>query len=209
MATAMSRSGANARQQSNSTHPSHPKQEKSAVNRLIPLALLASLPWVAPVWAQEEAALIVVEDRGGVSAQPYYRAMKLPLRATQVVAPPVTSVPTPPKRRFSEADMLPVRSPQLTPGTFPRRVFDAPGLPPFFMVGDDEASRNWLRDRASALRSIHAVGLVVNVETLAALAALRVLAPGLLLLPVSADDLAARLGVRHYPALITATSIEQ
>ena len=38
--------------------------------------------------------------------------------------------------------------------------------------------------------------------------ALRRLAPGLMLSPISGDDLAQRLGIRHYPVLITATGIE-
>lgn len=53
------------------------------------------------------------------------------------------------------------------------------------------------------------MGLVVNVESMAALTALRRLAPGLTLSPVSGDDLAQRLGLRHYPVLITSTGVEQ
>ena len=49
----------------------------------------------------------------------------------------------------------------------------------------------------------------VNVESMAALTALRRLAPGLILSPASGDDLAQRLGLRHYPVLITATGVEQ
>ena len=41
------------------------------------------------------------------------------------------------------------------------------------------------------------------------LARLRALVPGVPLAPVAGDDLADRLGLRHYPALITATGIEQ
>ena len=52
------------------------------------------------------------------------------------------------------------------------------------------------------------MGLVVNVATPEALVALRRLAPGLMLSPISGDDLAQRLGIRHYPVLITATGIE-
>jgi integrating conjugative element protein (TIGR03765 family) len=59
------------------------------------------------------------------------------------------------------------------------------------------------------LRELGAAGLVVNVDSSAELDELRRLAPGLTLSPVSADDLAQRLGVRHYPVLITATGIEQ
>lgn len=53
------------------------------------------------------------------------------------------------------------------------------------------------------------MGLVVNVKSAEALAALRALVPGLLLSPVAGDDLAERLGLRHYPVLITATGVEQ
>ena len=77
------------------------------------------------------------------------------------------------------------------------------------VVGDDEASRAWLQRRAAALRERGAVGLVVNVETVQDLARLRALVPGVPLAPVAGDDLADRLGLRHYPALISATGIEQ
>ena len=82
-------------------------------------------------------------------------------------------------------------------------------MQPFFLVGDDAASHAWLRQNADALRERNAWGLVVNVETSQALAQLRALAPGLNLSPVSADELAERLGLRHYPVLVTATGIEQ
>ena len=104
--------------------------------------------------------------------------------------------------------MLPVRSVWLSPGEEPRRVIRAPGLSPLFLVGDDDRSRAWLRQRHKILRELHAVGLVVNVTTPEALAALRRLAPGLMLSPASGDDLAQRLRLRHYPVLITATGIE-
>jgi integrating conjugative element protein (TIGR03765 family) len=58
------------------------------------------------------------------------------------------------------------------------------------------------------LRELQAVGLVVNVGSSEALAGLRRLAPGLTLSPTQADDLALRLGIRHYPVLMTATGIE-
>ena len=64
-------------------------------------------------------------------------------------------------------------------------------------------------DLIRRLRERGAVGLVVNVETVQGLARLRTLVPGVPLAPMSGDDLAERLGLRHYPVLITATGIEQ
>lgn len=170
------------------------------------LAMLLCLTG-APVLAQSPP-LVVVEDHGGVSALPYYQGLDLPPSQGQAnTAAPIT-VPTP-IQPFSEADMLPVRSRRLSPGEEPRRVIQAPGLMPMFVIGDDERSRAWLHARGDALRDLNAVGLVVNVESAVGLEALRTLAHGLTLAPTSGDDLAQRLGLRHYPVLITATGIEQ
>ena len=170
--------------------------------------LLASALGLLTVVVQAASKpLIVVEDHGGTSALPYYQALN-----PQDSGEAKPSAPSPAPRVSSPADaeaaMLPVRSARLSPGDEPRRVIRAPGLTPLFLVGDDDRSRAWLRQRRSALQGLQAVGLVVNVASPDALAALRRLAPGLTLSPVSGDDLALRLGIRHYPVLITATSIE-
>ncbi|MBN0649847.1 integrating conjugative element protein [Pseudomonas aeruginosa] len=149
--------------------------------------------------------LVVVQDRGGTSALPYYEALNLLPRTPK----PLIAMPVPPSKADGEANMLPVRSTKLTPGTVIRRVIEAPGLQPFFLIGDDEASHAWLRRHAVSLRERNAVGLVVNVDSMQGLARLRALAPGIQLAPVVADDLADRLGVRNYPVLITSTGIEQ
>lgn len=169
------------------------------------LAACLSLAWL-PVTAQADT-LIVVEDRGGASALPYYEALNLQSRSD--MTSPRIKIPRPPANAFNESAMLPVRSLRLSPGDVTRRVIEAPGLPPLFLVGDDERSRAWLRQRAQHLHELNAVGLVVNVASAEALATLRTLVPGLSLAPVAGDDLAERLGLHHYPVLITATGIEQ
>jgi len=152
--------------------------------------------------------LIVVQDLGGVSALPYYEALNLQPRNVDAL-PPNIMVPQAPATPISEADMVPVRSARLTPGSVTRRAIEAPGLRSFFIVGDGEISADWLRRHAASLRERGAIGLMVNVETVQALNHLRALVPDVSLSPVSGDDLAERLGLRHYPALITATGIEQ
>lgn len=163
-------------------------------------------PWLAPFAFSQPAPLIVVEDKGGTSALPYYQALKLQKRTLQS---PSLKTPQLPVKPVSDADMLPVRSRWLSPGVVTRQPLEAPGLMPFFVVGDDDLSRTWLQERAPGLRQLNAVGLVVNVGSIEALVALRQLVPGLALAPVSGDDLAERLALRHYPVLITATGIEQ
>ncbi|CAM8846115.1 Integrating conjugative element protein [Burkholderia pseudomallei] len=149
--------------------------------------------------------LIVVGNDGGVSALPYYRALNLLPDASAVAPPPVPATPHAPYR---EADLLPVHSARLTPGRVTPRTLRAPGLSPFFLIGDDRPSRAWLHAHDDALRAMGAIGLVVNVDSADGLAALRRDAPGLTLVPTSGDDIATRLGLSHYPVLVTATGIE-
>ena len=171
------------------------------------IAMLFGLcSWLGSAVQAQSEPLIVIEDRGGDSALPYYEALNLQPRTS---GSPRIELPKPPAQSFSEADLLPVHSSRLSPGTVPRRVIEAPGLMPFFLVGEDDLSRHWLEQRAAALQELNAVGFVVNVSSGQALAALRRLAPGLTLAPVSGDDLAERLELRHYPVLVTPTGIEQ
>ncbi|WP_411832904.1 integrating conjugative element protein [Pseudoxanthomonas mexicana] len=169
-----------------------------------PLAVLSCLSFAT---LAQSPPLVVVEDRGGASALPYYEALNLQPRADR--PPPRIELPRVPNHAFDEADMLPVRSVRLSPGDVARRVIQAPGLRPLFLIGDDDRSRAWLRQRGSALHELGAVGLVVQVESPQALASLRALIPELPLAPASGDELAQRLGLRHYPVLVTATGIEQ
>ena len=173
------------------------------------LMLLVGVDVTLPAFA-EERDLIVVDDLGGASALPYYSALNLQPRNTprSLVDPLPVRTPAP-VARYSEADLLPVRSTRLTPGLVEYRAINVPGLTPLFLIGDDDRSRGWLRERLPELLALRAIGLVVNVSSADALASLRELAPGLILAPTSGDDLGARLGLHHYPMRITATGIEQ
>jgi integrating conjugative element protein (TIGR03765 family) len=167
-----------------------------------PISLAVMACFSAPALA---AGLIVVEDRGGDSALPYYEALASSEKRAGLPVPRKAS----PIRSPSEAEaaLLPVRSPLLSPGEEPSRAIHAPGLTPLFLIGDDARSRVWLTRNYAELRNLRAVGLVVNVATPEALAALRRLAPDISLSPASGDDLARRLGLSHYPVRITATGI--
>ena len=108
-----------------------------------------------------------------------------------------------------EAWILPVSSSQLTPGPITRRSLNMPGLQPFFLVGDDPQSLDWLRQRAAGLREIGAAGLAVEVANTTTLSRIRAAAPGITIVPVNGNDIATRLQIEHYPVLVTATSLEQ
>lgn len=129
----------------------------------------------------------------------------LSLACTANALEPPDGLPTP----YTEADLLPIRSPSLRPGQVEPRAVTLPGITALFLIGDDPRSHAWLQQRLPDLRRLGAAGLVVNVESAAALQTLRERSPGLTLSPVPGDDLAQRLGLSHYPLLITATAIEQ
>lgn len=154
--------------------------------------------------------LIVVADHGGESARPYFVAISGAGVDEKEGYSPQIGGQNRPSQPYGEKDMLPVISEQLSPGRVTPRPLDLPGgFTPIFLIGDDELSRQWLAQRGDNLRNMHAVGLIVQVENAQSLQTLRAEAQGLELRPVSGDGLAERLGLQHYPVLISQRGIEQ
>ncbi|MCC8458705.1 integrating conjugative element protein, partial [Photorhabdus aegyptia] len=110
---------------------------------------------------------------------------------------------------LTEGGMLPVETPELSPGPVDARPLQLPGMGALFMIGDDARSKQWLKKNLVGLRKKQAVGLLVSVRDKAQLDELRQLAEGLVLAPASGSDLARRLNLRHYPVLITDTGLTQ
>ena len=105
--------------------------------------------------------------------------------------------------------LLPIQSPGLTPGPVQARAHDRPFSRPFFLIGSDVHSRQWLQDHRDRLKDIGAVGMLVQADTLDDLRTIAELADGLSILPASASDIAKALGISHYPVLISTHAIEQ
>ncbi|WP_318269754.1 integrating conjugative element protein [Salinisphaera orenii] len=117
---------------------------------------------------------------------------------------------TRPDGTYDEGSMLPVASNQLSPGHVAKRPIHLPSVTtPFFLIGDGDLSRHWLKQRRSKLKQLHAVGLVVDVQTEAQMKRLRRLGDGLVMHPTHGNDIAKRLGLSHYPVLITPKAIQQ
>ncbi|MBJ9260219.1 integrating conjugative element protein [Citrobacter amalonaticus] len=151
------------------------------------------------------ASLTVVGDLGGEPTRPYFDAINA---GPDPSVPDMSSLPQAPAS-LSISDMLPVITPEMTPGTVSSRPLQLPGLPPVFVVGDDEMSRAWLQQRGAELKRMGATGMVVNVRTEGALDSLRRLLPDTEMVPVRGGDLAQRLKLSHYPVLITADGLAQ
>ncbi|MEZ8633690.1 integrating conjugative element protein [Vibrio lentus] len=103
--------------------------------------------------------------------------------------------------------MVPVSTPQLTPGKVERRTLKQSVSTPLFIVGDDALSHRWLSAKRDYLASIGAQGLVVNVKTKAGWQ--RFKRYDLTLYPVAGRDFAAAFGLRHYPVLIERGELKQ
>lgn len=166
------------------------------IARALALSFVSILP--LPVNADQHTGLTVVEDRGGSSALPYY----------QDIEPEPTS-PPPVVAGVKAGGAFPVATPEMSPGPVQGRVINASGLQPMFIVGDDPTSQAWLKQKLPQLQGMQAVGLAVNVSTAARLEEIRRWAPNLQVMPVPASDIAGRLGLQHYPVLITATTLQQ
>ena len=104
---------------------------------------------------------------------------------------------------------LPIQSPGLTPGFVQTRSHDLPFARPYFLIGSDQRSQQWLSEHRTQLKEIGAVGMLVQADTVDDLAAIAALADGLPILPASASDIGKALEISHYPVLISAHTIEQ
>lgn len=115
------------------------------------------------------------------------------------------------------SNLLPLRSPGLEVG-------DTAGIPlnsevltrlaqgnpqPFFLIGSDTVSLQWLAYHRDTLRSLGAVGMLVQADTEADVRRVADVAQGLSITLGSGSDLAAALGIERYPVLITPDGIRQ
>ena len=140
-----------------------------------------------------------------------------PYRESITVKPGVASRASEIKAPFVGLQRLfPIHTPEMTPG---RLVSIQPRvelyqhlrhLPrPLFLIGADVFSQQWLIQHADQLRKLDAVGLLIEAESFEAFKAMKAMAMGLVIVPVSASSLAKVLGLTHYPVLISPAGIEQ
>ncbi|EIE3222502.1 integrating conjugative element protein [Salmonella enterica subsp. enterica serovar Typhimurium] len=167
--------------------------------------LLCYLPFLL-VALPAAAALTTVADLGGESAAPYLDAVNG--QPNEFSVPQALSSSEPPAS-LSVSNMLPVSTPEMTPGKVVSRPLSLPGIPPVFIVGNDDLSRSWLLKRAPELKKIGATGMVVNIGSASELDSLKSTAPAVVMVPVQGGDLARRLQLAHYPVLITADGLSQ
>lgn len=147
-----------------------------------------------------DAALDVIDDSGRtVPIAPYTRVLDGP------VHPPTASPPLPVTASLEA--LLPVHTPELSPGVSRQTVVLAGLQRPLFLMGADPLSLHWLEAQHERLAQLGAIGLAVEVVSILEWRAILSAAAGLTVMPVSGSAIARRLVLRHYPVLITAERI--
>jgi len=106
-------------------------------------------------------------------------------------------------------NLLPIKSPGLSPGPIQPQAVKRPFTRPFFLIGSDVLSRQWLSQYRDRLLEIGAVGMLVQAETTADLETIAKIGQGLQIMPASGLDIARALGIKHYPILVSKEGIEQ
>ncbi|RLA19593.1 MAG: hypothetical protein DRQ62_11705 [Gammaproteobacteria bacterium] len=115
-----------------------------------------------------------------------------------------------PENYQAEFNGLPVVTHSMTPGRVQTRTINRPFLnQPIFIVGADALSLTWLKEHRQQLKKHNATGIAVNVKTQKELEKMVQASGGLAINPVAGDKISRQLSLKHYPALISATRIEQ
>jgi len=156
-----------------------------------------------PAWSE----VTVIYDSG--STRPLAPYLEIIDRTESATNPPTGARNRPGLGAADVQALLPIRSPGLSPGPVQARAHNKPFSRPFFLIGSDDRSRQWLVQYRDRLKEIGAVGMLVQAETLEDLQAIARFAGGLPILPASVADIAAALDISHYPVLITPQGVEQ
>ncbi len=167
-------------------------------------SLLARAWWLALVWVHAAAAAPVdLGTYGPTESVERYRqrVQGIDGKATRYHAQPG-------KVRVPHA--FPIRTPEMTPGrvTPSRHAFTGVQRP-LCVVGTDPWSQRWAANRRARLLELGAVCLVVQAKTTQDVEALRATLAPVPTIAASASDLARRLGLTHYPVLLSGEGVEQ
>ena len=109
------------------------------------------------------AALTGIYDSGDTQPiAPFLDAFE----SSEISAPQRPAIQSPQLGAADLASLLPIRSPGLTPGPVQPKTHDRPFARPFFLIGSDSFSRQWLLEHRERLKEIGALGMLVQVDTM-------------------------------------------
>lgn len=163
--------------------------------KILLLICLVHLPSMA------NAEPIVIRDYGGRASGVPSKQVLIRLALQQTLQP----------QSLDNSARYPVQS-RLRPGYLKvSRKLQTPvkDAQPFFIVGNDAFSRDWMEQNKAYLLKIRAQGVVTNIESKTLFVALEAFATPLPLVAVPVDDIAELLQFSVYPVLITGEEIAQ
>ena len=102
---------------------------------------------------------------------------------------------------------LPVHTERLRVGSFEAQRRPTAVSRPFFLIGTDDTSLEWLKVNRKRLLALQALGLVVEAPNASAYRRAVAAADGLVIRPVNADLISEHLGIQRYPVLVTADGL--
>ena len=174
--------------------------------RLNFVILLSSLVFVAVA----ENLPVIAVNGATVPVAPYIPAAHFPVVNTDTfsVSPELL------QQASKEPDSFKLEAPlpktNMIPGIEIKRAVNLTWLAmPIFLIGSDEQSLQWLKQHQTDLISLHAHGLLVNAQSSSDISKIRSDFSDLSIMPLSANMIADRLAIKHYPVLITSTEIKQ
>lgn len=80
---------------------------------------------------------------------------------------------------------------------------------PYFVIGSDPVSLDWLKIYRNKLVSMKAIGLIVQMKSEKSFKKIEALADGMNIYPANGDELSKAYQINCYPVLITKKYIEQ
>ena len=157
------------------------------------------------VWA---APLVLGKEPGVISTADYEAFMQRRMTSDQPSVSPAT-VPQPTQASTAPPMRFPVISKTLTPGVVQRRSLKHGPKQPICLVGSDSRSMAWIRRYHHTLQQVGAVCLIVEAKDHRAAMKVKQALAGIPAYPASADDIAPKLGLHHYPVLLFGAGVEQ
>jgi len=176
--------------------------------RIAPYALTCVIVLLAdPALAQARDGPVVLHDTGQTKPMaPFTTRVKPtlepPPRVSNTIAP--------------HGFRLPIASDRLSPGVVEPRpwlkindTLPRAALRPLFLFGTDPRSLAWVRENRERLKTLRAVGMLIEARTDQDVIAAREAVGDLPLFGASANEIAQALKLQHYPVLITPQGISQ
>lgn len=174
-------------------------KETRRICLVVSTAFLLGLPVCS---SASESKLIVIYDSGNTYPIDKY----LPSRSQQLFDES--------SKEKEAKNRLPFKLPITTPSMQVGEVTITPQhlsqlQRPLFLIGSDDFSKAWLEKNKTKLKDIGADGLLIQAQTTEDVATMLKLANGIKLVPASAESFAERLGLSHYPVLLSKQGWEQ